>query len=245
MGGGYTSLFAPEPGQYVVSCEGIHVFYPGAESPALKDVTFHLKAGQTLALLGHNGAGKSTLLKVLAAQLQPRAGSVTLWGHPPGKFPHKVAYLEQRASLRWSFPITLRELVTTGTYVHLGWLRNPGKEQLRAVDEAIARLGLTDFARRNICDLSGGQQQRALLARALVHDADLLLLDEPFTAVDQETQQILLRILNGLKNQGKTLVISTHDLEAFTELNPVCLHLRQGQICNEDCHTHSNFLTPT
>lgn len=241
---GYLNANTPVAGSPAVVCEHISYRYPGAQIAALEGVSFRLEAGQVLALLGHNGAGKSTLLKVLAAQLRPMGGSALIFGRPPGQLPRKVAYLEQRASLRWHFPITLRELVATGLYVNLGWFRKPTKDQLYRVDMAIEQLGLLAFARRNISDLSGGQQQRALLARALVHDADLLLLDEPFTAVDDETQQALLKILTALRQQGKTLIISTHDLEAFSALQPFCLHLRQGKICKEHCHSHSSFMIP-
>jgi ABC-type Mn2+/Zn2+ transport system ATPase subunit len=139
-------------------------------------------------------------------------GEVLIYGRPLGGCRHRVAYLPQRSDIDWHFPIDVRRLVTTGRYVHLGWLRRPGREDRERVTQALAQLGLTALAGRQIGELSGGQQQRALLARALAQDADLLLLDEPLNAVDADTRAVVARVLLDLQRRGKTVIAATHDL---------------------------------
>jgi ABC-type Mn2+/Zn2+ transport system ATPase subunit len=233
MQSGYILQKTVSPTQEAVFCRGLTHRYPGAETDALQGVTLSVSAGEVIALLGHNGAGKSTLLRILSGSLIPSAGEVFVFGAKPGRQPQRVTHLVQRSALRWNFPISLRELVATGTYVRRGWFRGISQKDSQIVDQTISSLGLEALARRPISALSGGQQQRALLARALVHDAELFLLDEPFTAVDEETCRVLLDHFFELKKRGRTLVISTHDCDVLEPLQPRKIILRDGKIFYE------------
>ena len=200
------------PGEAAVSVANLSVAIPGDDRLALDDVCLTVPIGARWALVGPNGAGKSTLLKSLVGLLKSKSGSIRIYGMPPASCLHRVAYLPQRGEIDWRFPMTVRTLVTAGRYVHLGWLRRPTAVDKRLVEAEIHRLRLDDLADRQIGQLSGGQQQRALLARALVQGADLLLLDEPMNAVDLETRSILADVLDDLRADGKTAIIATHDI---------------------------------
>ncbi len=185
--------------------------YPGAK-PALKGVSLCIPVGSRVALVGSNGAGKSTLLKAVAGLLPRLDGSIRIYGNAVGACHHRTAYLPQRSQLDWRFPIDLQRLVLTGRYVHLGWLKRAQAKDYAIVERVTAQLGLSDLLYRQIGHLSGGQQQRALLARALAQEADLLLLDEPLNAVDNETRAVIAQVLDDLRAKAKTVVMATHDL---------------------------------
>jgi ABC-type Mn2+/Zn2+ transport system ATPase subunit len=189
------------------------VVYPDNGRTALRGVSLQVPIGSRVALVGSNGAGKSTLLKAVAGLLPISKGDIRIYGHPVGACHHRVAYLPQRAAIDWKFPITLRRLVVTGRYVHLGWFRRPSKNDWAIADAMIEQLGLSKLRDNQIGQLSGGQQQRTLLARALTQGADLLLLDEPLNAVDAKTRDMIMHVLNDLHAQGKTLIAATHELE--------------------------------
>jgi manganese/zinc/iron transport system ATP- binding protein len=205
------------------------VVYPWAAAHALDGVSLRVPAATRVALVGPNGSGKSTLLKAIAGLLPLQSGAIRVYGQPPGASDHRVAYLAQRGDVDWRFPISVRKLVLTGRYVHLGWLRRPKAEDWEAADAALAQLGLRSLAERQIGQLSGGQQQRALLARALAQDADLLLLDEPLNAVDAETREIVAQVLADLQRQGKALLIATHDLGRLEADFDGALYLQGGR----------------
>jgi ABC-type Mn2+/Zn2+ transport system ATPase subunit len=201
----------PEPSAAPLEVQDLRVRYPGAAQPAIDGVSVRVTAGMSVALLGPNGSGKSTLLKAVAGLLRPSGGRIRVFGQAPGAFRSQVAYLPQRGELDWRFPISVRRLVMTGRYVHLGWLRRPGRRDAAIVASALNRLGLAGLADRQIGRLSGGQQQRALLARALVQEAPLLLLDEPFNAVDLKTRSEFAGIITELRQRGTALVVATHE----------------------------------
>jgi len=205
------------------------VAYPGIRRLALKSVSLCVPIGAQIALVGHNGAGKSTLLKAVAGLLPVRSGSIAIYGNRPGARHHRVAYLPQRGEIDWRFPITLRKLVLTGRYVHLGWLRRPSHEDWRIADTMIDQLGLNDLSERQISQLSGGQQQRAMLARALAQEAELLLLDEPLNAVDAETRTVITDLLESLHTQGRTVITATHDLGRLETDFDGALYLADGR----------------
>lgn len=207
----------PVPGAPALEVRDLCVAYPDTRQLALKNVNFVVPIGARAALIGHNGAGKSTLLKAIAGLLPVKSGSILIYGNPPGACHHRVAYLPQRGDIDWRFPITLRKLVMTGRYVHMGWFRRPTRADWQIVDEVIDRLGLTELRQRQIGQLSGGQQQRALLARALAQDADLLLLDEPLNAVDVKTRDVIAQVLHDLNQRGKTIVMATHELNTLAD----------------------------
>ena len=200
------------PSAPALEVRDLTVAYPGTRWLALKGVSLCVPVGAQIALVGHNGAGKSTLLKAVAGLLPVHSGSIAIYGNPPGACHHRVAYLPQRGEIDWRFPITLRKLVLTGRYVHLGWFKRPSRQDWRIVDEVLERLGLSALRERQISQLSGGQQQRALLARALAQEADLLLLDEPLNAVDAETRAVIAVVLKSLRAQRRTVITATHDL---------------------------------
>lgn len=204
------------------------VCYPGTTTPVLHGLTCCVPTGTRIALVGPNGAGKSTLFKAITGLLPACCGDIRIYGQPVGACHHRVAYLPQRSEIDWAFPMCVRQLVLTGRYIHLGWLRRPGQQDRRIVAATLERLGLAALATRQIGQLSGGQQQRVLLARALVQEADLLLLDEPLNAVDVETQTIVATVLAELQRQGKTVLIATHDLQRGEPGCDGALYLRNG-----------------
>ncbi len=186
--------------------------YERTASPAIRGLNLSVAAGSRVALVGANGAGKSTLLKTIAGLLSPVGGSVEALGGAIEHCHHLIAYLPQRGELDWRFPLSVRRLVLTGRYVHLGWLRRPGSGDWHAVDSALARMGIQGLGDQQIGELSGGQQQRALLARALAQDAQIYLLDEPLNAVDRSTRRVLADVLDDLRELGRTVLVATHDI---------------------------------
>ncbi len=180
--------------------------YPGKASPkVLADVSFSLGPGSLTALLGPNGAGKSTLLKLLLGQLAPSQGRLLWNGQAMAPRRPRLALVPQRSAIQWQMPITVRDFVALGT------LAAPAAEPRLDIPEALQSMGLASLAETRLSRLSGGQQQRALLARALVQKADLLLLDEPFTYLDPPTRQQLLAVLRQQAARGRIVLVSSHD----------------------------------
>ena len=198
------------------------------QTRALDNVTLCVPKGKRIALVGPNGAGKSTLLKAVVGLLPILTGEINIFGQSITDCRQRVAYLPQRGEIDWRFPISLRKLVLTGRYVHLGWFKRPSTKDQGIADEMIGRLGLSALAERQIGQLSGGQQQRALLARALTQEADLLLLDEPLNAVDADTRAIISDVLDLLQSEGKTVVAATHDLGRLESDFDGALYLADG-----------------
>jgi ABC-type Mn2+/Zn2+ transport system ATPase subunit len=209
-----------EPAHLVV--ENITVAYGG--KAALHDVNFCVPVGTRVAVIGPNGAGKSTLFKALAGLLPLRSGTISIHGFPLGHHEDCVAYIPQREEVDWQFPVTVSEVVSMGRYGRLGWLRRPGKEDKAVVARGIEQLGISALAHRPLGSLSGGQQQRVFLARALVQEPHILLMDEPFTGVDIATQESMLAFFDQLQRQEVTVLVSTHDLKlAATNFDQVLL----------------------
>ncbi len=219
----------PVEGAPALDVQDVYVMYTDNRRIALKGVNLRVADGSRVALVGSNGAGKSTLLKAVAGLLPVVKGTIRIYGNPIGACHHRVAYLPQRAAIDWRFPITLRKLVVTGRYVHLGWFKRPSKHDFEIADAMIEQLGLTKLRENQIGQLSGGQQQRALMARALTQDASLLLLDEPLNAVDAHTRDIVVNTLNYLQSMGKTIIAATHDLEHVAENFDAAFSLRDGR----------------
>ncbi len=217
------------PAAWALETEALCTQYPGTLQLALDRVTCRIPIGARIALVGNNGAGKSTFIKIVAGLLPLSSGSLQVYGQPVGACYHRVAYLPQRSQIDWAFPISVQRLVLTGRYVHLGWLRRPKASDVELVSETLDSLGLSALAARQIGELSGGQQQRTLLARALVQEADLLLLDEPLTAVDVDTQGLIANVFHQLQQQGKTLIVATHDHDQIEQDFDGALYLQDGR----------------
>ena len=194
-----------------LSLDGVTVAYDGRV--ALADVTMRVPHAAQVAIVGPNGAGKSTLFKALVGLLPTRAGRVLLNGRPPGGQIDPIAYVPQREEIDWGFPVTVHDVVMMGRYGHLGWFRRPRPGDREVVARCLDELGIADLERRAIGELSGGQQQRVFLARALAQEPHVLLLDEPFTGIDMNAREALLDLLERLRGQGITILISTHDME--------------------------------
>ena len=184
---------------------------------ALEHVTVAVEPGSLLAVVGPNGAGKSTLLKLMAGLVEPWSGRVQILGGPPGREARRVAYVPQAELVDWGFPVTVEDVVMMGRFPRLGPVRRPGKDDRRAVVEALAQVGMDQHLRTQIGRLSGGQRRRVFLARALAAEPDLFLLDEPVTGIDPTTQELLMDLLEAQARRGKTVVATTHDLATAAE----------------------------
>jgi manganese/zinc/iron transport system ATP- binding protein len=180
---------------------------------ALDDITIRLGPAETVSLLGPNGAGKSTLLKALAGMLPPVHGTVCLNGTPVRKGNPAVVYVPQRTGVDWTFPVSVLDVTLMGGAMRRSRLMPLGAADQKAALLALDRVGMADLAAVQIGQLSGGQQQRVFLARALLQDGDIFLLDEPFAGVDVPTQELLIELFGRLRGAGKTIVYATHDLE--------------------------------
>ncbi len=201
--------------QYALAIDDLTVAYQ--EKPAIWDIDLEVPAGVLMGVVGPNGAGKSTLIKA-ALNLIPRAaGSVAFYGLPYERARSLVGYVPQRGSVDWDFPTSVLDVVTMGLYGKLGWFRRPGQAQRALAMQALEQVGLVDFAARQISQLSGGQQQRTFLARALVQDAQIYFMDEPFAAVDAVTEKAIVNILRELNKRGKTVLVVHHDLQTVAE----------------------------
>jgi manganese/zinc/iron transport system ATP- binding protein len=201
----------PEP-DAVIAVRDLTVAYQ--ESPVLWDVDLDIRAGKATAIVGPNGAGKSTLLKAMLGLVPIAAGSIRIYNSRLDDVRHRVAYIPQRGSVDWDFPTNALDVVTMGRYGRIGWFRRPGKLDREIALECLNKLGMGDFARRQISQLSGGQQQRVFLARALAQEADLYLMDEPFVGVDAVTERAIVQLLHEVRDSGNTVVAVHHDLES-------------------------------
>lgn len=198
------------------------------ESPVLWDVDLDVQLGKATAIVGPNGAGKSTLLKAILGLVPIAAGATKVYGAHLDTVRDRVAYIPQRGSVDWDFPTNALDVVLMGRYGRLGWFRRPGKADRAVAEECLAKVGMSQFAKRQISQLSGGQQQRVFLARALAQEADLYLMDEPFVGVDAVTERAIVQLLHDIRDAGKTVVAVHHDLESVTDYfdNVVLLNVR-------------------
>jgi ABC-type Mn2+/Zn2+ transport system ATPase subunit len=184
----------------------------------LDEVTFDVSEGEFVGIIGPNGSGKSTLLKVIAGLLPAKCGSVAVFGMQPSpQVQHLIGYVPQSEVINWSFPVTVTDVVLMGTYAKLGFLHRPGAQERAAAAKAIDQVGMSAFANTQIGQLSGGQQQRVFIARALVQQPKLMLLDEPIAGVDATTQHAIFTLLEDLQRHGTTILATTHDLSCVAE----------------------------
>ncbi len=185
--------------------------------PALWDIDLNVPRGVLMAIVGPNGAGKTTLIKAIQGLVPITAGRVLIFGKPYHENRKLVSYVPQRGSVDWDFPTSVLDVVKMGTYGSLGWFRRPGKKEHLLALEALEKVGMTEFQNRQISKLSGGQQQRVFLARALVQNAEIYIMDEPFQGVDATTEKAIISILKEIRSLGKTLLIVHHDLQTVRE----------------------------
>ncbi len=194
---------------------GMTVSY--GQKPVVFSVDMEIKNGSMTAIIGPNGAGKSTLLKAALGIVKPLAGDALVCGQPLRNQRRRIAYVPQRASVDWDFPTRVIDVVLMGLYRELGLLGRVRKGHIQKAMACLDRVGMTDFADRQIGQLSGGQQQRVFLSRALAQEAELYLLDEPFAGVDAATEKAIISVLKGLRDEGKTVVSVHHDLSTVGE----------------------------
>ncbi|MBE1285377.1 MAG: ATP-binding cassette domain-containing protein [Rhodobacteraceae bacterium] len=206
---------APDLAESPLSIRGLTVTY--GQKPAVFSVDMTVEPGKMTAIIGPNGAGKSTTLKAALGIVPHVSGQVQVFGKPIDTQRARIAYVPQRASVDWDFPTRVIDVVLMGVYRELGLLgRLRGRHKAKAMD-CLNRVGMREFAERQIGQLSGGQQQRVFLARALAQDADLYLLDEPFAGVDAATEKAIISVLKSLRAEGKTVVVVHHDLATVTD----------------------------
>lgn len=210
---------APEPlSAHGIEVTDVTVTYRNGHT-ALRDASFHIPAGTITALVGVNGAGKSTLFKALMGFVGLAKGDIRVLGMSVREVLKRnlVAYVPQAEEVDWSFPVLVEDVVMMGRYGHMGMLRIARKDDRTAVAAALARVGMTELAKRQIGELSGGQKKRVFLARALAQDGRVILLDEPFTGVDVNTEDQIITLLRELRDEGRVMLVSTHNLGSVPE----------------------------
>lgn len=198
------------PPEFPLAVHDLTVAYQ--RKPVLWDVELNIPKGTLAGIVGPNGAGKSTLLKACLDLIPKTSGEALVYGKPYEQQRELIAYVPQRESVDWDFPISALDVVTMGTYQKLGWFKRITRSQKQQALEALEKVGISHLAKRQISQLSGGQQQRVFLARALVQEAEIYFMDEPFAAVDAATEQAIIELLQELNSKGKTVLCVHHDL---------------------------------
>ena len=198
-----------------ISVTELTVDYDGVT--AIKDVDFAVRAEKLTAIVGPNGAGKSTLIKALLGLIPTRTGSISCFGTLPKQYRKNISYVPQRAQIDWEFPANVFDVVAMGLYGELGLLRRFSSAHKDRVHSALTDVDMADFATRQISQLSGGQQQRVFLARSIIQDAELILLDEPFGGIDAKSEVVIVDILRRQKQNGKSIVAVHHDLSTVKD----------------------------
>jgi manganese/zinc/iron transport system ATP- binding protein len=201
--------------QTILHVQNLTVAYH--QKPILWQVNASIPSGVMLAIVGPNGAGKTTLLKTMLGLIKPIAGTVSFFGSSYAHHRARIAYVPQRTSVDWDFPATVLDIVVMGRYGRIGWFARPQMSDYDAAHYALAQVGMHAYADHTINQLSGGQQQRVFLARALVQEADIYIMDEPFVGIDMATEHMLVKLLKTLRDAGKTIIIVHHDLQTLQE----------------------------
>lgn len=225
-----------------IKVSNLHVAYQ--DKPVLWNIHFDLPQAGNYAIIGPNGAGKTTLLKAILHEIKPALGEVNFFGEPLDKVRHRVAYVPQRQMVDWDFPVNVLDVVLMGLYAPRGIFARIKKGDQQKALKALELVGMAEFAKRQISKLSGGQQQRVFIARALVSEAELIIMDEPFAGVDMQTEKMIVDILKSLKNQGKTTLSVHHDLTTIPSYfdRVLMIHGRlvvEGPV--EEVFTHENL----
>ena len=228
-----------------ISARDVTVTYRNGHT-ALRDATFDVPRGTITALVGVNGAGKSTLFKAIMGFVPAAKGEITILGLPVKEALKRniVAYVPQSEEVDWSFPVLVEDVVMMGRYGHMGFFRHPRKADHAAVTEALSRVNMTEFRHRQIGELSGGQRKRVFLARALAQEAQVILLDEPFTGVDVKTEDQIIDLLREMRDEGRVMLVSTHNLGSVPEFCDRTVLVKETVIAfgtTEQTFTHDNL----
>jgi len=210
-----TARHAEHPDSSPLTIHDMTVAYQ--RRPVLWDIDYSAPEGKLVAIIGPNGAGKTTLMKAVLGLIPTISGEIRFYGKTYRQHRSRVGYVPQRESVDWDFPVSALDVVAMGLYRNIGWCRPVTQKYRHAAREALERVGMGQYATRQISQLSGGQQQRVFLARALVQGADFYLMDEPFTGVDAATERAIIDILRTLRDTGKTAMVVHHDLQTVTE----------------------------
>ncbi len=211
----YTSKHAKhDMSQPILALKDISVRFNGA--PALDKISFELNRGERVAIVGPNGAGKSTLFNVISGVLHPNRGRVDIYGRKPGRH-ICIAYVPQRSQVDWRFPVNVSDVVMMGRVGKLGLFKWPKRKDWEVAHQSLELVGMDHLSKRQIGELSGGQQQRVFIARALAQEAELMLMDEPLTGLDAQSQESIFEILDKLRRRDVTILVSTHDLNQAAE----------------------------
>jgi len=213
MMGKTRSAAKSKPDQDGLTVDDVTVTYRNGHT-ALRRASFSIPKGTITALVGVNGAGKSTIFKAIMGFVPLSAGTVSIFGEPASAALKKnlVAYVPQAEEVDWSFPVLVEDVVMMGRYGHMNFFRIPAKRDHHMVEEALARVNMLDYRKRQIGELSGGQKKRVFLARALAQEGKVILLDEPFTGVDVTTEEQIIALLKSLRDEGRIMLVSTHNL---------------------------------
>lgn len=213
-----------EANQTDIKIESLSVNYDG--HLALKDINFSFQSGQLVGIIGPNGAGKSTLIKAILG-LEKHTGKVEILGKPIKEMRKKISYVPQRSAIDFDFPVLVEDVVLMGRYSFIPWYKRAGLNDKKIASEALEKVGMTEFAKRQIGQLSGGQQQRVFIARALAQQAELFFLDEPFVGIDATSEEIIVKLLRQLQSEGKTIFVVHHDLSKVEKYFDQLLLLNQ------------------
>ena len=213
---------------------------------ALRNASFEIPTGTITALVGVNGAGKSTLFKAIMGFVPAAKGEITVLGMPvkDALRQNVVAYVPQSEEVDWSFPVLVEDVVMMGRYGHMGFLRRPKQMDHEAVTSALERVNMIDFRHRQIGELSGGQRKRVFLARALAQEGKVILLDEPFTGVDVQTEDAIIALLREMRDEGRVMLVSTHNLGSVPEFCDRTVLVKETVLAygpTETTFTHDNL----
>jgi manganese/iron transport system ATP-binding protein len=228
-----------------ISARDVTVTYRNGHT-ALRDASFDIPSGTITALVGVNGAGKSTLFKAIMGFIPASKGEIRVLGMPVSEALKRniVAYVPQSEEVDWSFPVLVEDVVMMGRYGHMGFFRRPKKTDHAAVTHALERVNMTDFRHRQIGELSGGQRKRVFLARALAQEGQVILLDEPFTGVDVQTEDQIVELLREMRAEGRVMLVSTHNLGSVPEFCDRTVLVKETVIAygpTEETFTHDNL----
>lgn len=226
----------------IIEVEDLTIAYH--DKPVLWDNDIQIVENSRTAIIGPNGAGKSTLLKGILGLQKKLSGEIQIMGKTLEEVKKKIAYIPQAGSVNWDFPTTVFDVVLMGRYVHLGWIKRPGKKDYEIAEAALAKIGMLDLKDRQISQLSGGQRQRVFIARAIAQDADIYFMDEPLAGIDKKTEKVIIDFLKEAQLQKKTSVVVHHDLNTIKDYftHVVILNkkvIAQGKV--EEVYTRENL----